>query len=80
MSVPIIPVSVGMCAACRVTRPLAGLLAFWPIGEPAAVRYICRPGEPLVSPISCFRRLTRSASVEVIAPAAEHVHVTRTAT
>lgn len=41
----------GVCARCGDALPLAELLAYWPVRDPSAIRYVCRPrGERY-----CFR-------------------------
>ena len=57
-----------ICAACRITRRLSDLLAFWPIGRPGERRFVCRPTSP--SPearIPCFGAAVGPANVHAIA-------------
>lgn len=57
-----------ICAACGLIRDPADLIAFWPVGQPDRVRYVCRPTRP--SPIaeaSCFRVAVSTADVHAIA-------------
>lgn len=63
--------TIGRCAACAKLRPLAELLAFWPLGARAVVRYVCRPALAAMGTESCFRQLVGPATVHAIAPAAD---------
>ena len=57
-----------ICAACRITRRLSDLLAFWPIGRPGERRFVCRPTCP--SPearTSCFGAVVAPANMHAIA-------------
>lgn len=58
------------CVACGVIREPASLIAFWPVGRPDLVRFVCRATEP--SPVtteSCFRAMVGPADVHAIAAA-----------
>ena len=60
----------GICAACQLTRSLDDLLAFWPVGDPAQRRFVCRVTRP--SPVateSCFRQGGRSRFTPASGPA-----------
>ena len=55
------------CAACGLARDPSDLIAYWPVGRPAARRFVCRPTKP--SPRtseSCFRVVVGPATVHEI--------------
>ena len=58
------------CAACGLLRDPDDLIAFWPVGYPGRVRFVCRPTRP--SPVaqeSCFRAVVESRRVHEIGQA-----------
>lgn len=60
-----------ICAACRLLRDPADLLAFWPLGQPEARRFVCRPtcaARDAYGP--CFHRVVGPMNVHGIALAA----------
>lgn len=60
-----------ICTACRTTRDLGDLIAYWPVGRPGSVRYVCRPTCPAArwgGP--CFHQVVGTASIHAIALAA----------
>lgn len=60
-----------ICAACRIIRDPADLLAFWPLGQPEARRFVCRPtcaARDTYGP--CFHRVVGPMNVHAIALAA----------
>jgi hypothetical protein len=60
-----------ICAACRQTRELADLMAFWPIGRPEQRRYVCRPTCPTGRAAGpCFYQVVGTATVHDIELAA----------
>lgn len=66
-----------VCAACRVIRDPADLLVFWPIGQPEARRFVCRPTRPAPDVFGpCFHRVVGPVNVHDIA-LAEDADVTR---
>lgn len=50
------------CAACRVMRPAAEFLAFWPLADPARIRYVCRPSVSGRDDPHCFREMVGPAA------------------
>jgi hypothetical protein len=59
-----------ICAACGLNRDPDDLIAFWPVGYPDRVRFVCRVTRP--SPVaqeSCFRAVVASVAVHQIAAA-----------
>jgi hypothetical protein len=58
-----------ICAACHLTRDASDLIAFWPIGNPEARRFVCRPSCPSSAPgsESCFSRVVGPVNVHAIA-------------
>ena len=68
---------VGWCAApaCRQMRPLAELVAWWPVADPARVQHVCRPGldRPGRLTGACFRTVP-SGPAYAVALATEASH------
>lgn len=59
-----------ICAACGLNRDPDDLIAYWPVGYPGRVRFVCRVTRP--SPVaqeSCFRAVVASRLVHEIAVA-----------
>jgi hypothetical protein len=59
------------CAACRMLRPVAELLAFWPRATPARIRYVCRPSLQRDGTPSCFREMVGNQASTGIALATD---------
>jgi hypothetical protein len=60
-----------ICSACRTPRELVDLIAFWPIGRPGSVRYVCRPTCPTGRAAGpCFYQVVGPTNVHTIALAA----------
>lgn len=57
-----------ICTACHLTRDASDLIAFWPIGNPEARRFVCRPSCPSSAPggESCFSRVVGPINVHCI--------------
>ncbi len=53
---------VACCAACRVARDAAEMLAFWPVGRPDQRKFVCRPSSNGV----CFRKTVATADAHAI--------------
>lgn len=67
-----------ICAACGLNRDPDDLIAFWPVGYPGRVRFVCRVTRP--SPVaqeSCFRAVVASRQTHEISPASAPVEPRR---
>lgn len=54
------------CAACGMARPMAELLAFWPVRDPGRRRFVCRPSLQRNDRPPCFREMVGPAGVHDI--------------